>query len=455
MTNTQDGDGAGRAAGIRSAWMPGFYKLTMDERVARIARAFELSRDEVASLHASGALPREVADRMVENAIGTMEIPLGLGLNFLINGREYAVPMAVEEPSVLAAVSFAAKAARAAGGFTAEADPQWMTAQIQVARYGDAGRARERVLEARDELLALADSLHPSLVARGGGARDVEVRVLPSPDGGEDVFVVHLHVDVQDAMGANLVNTVAEGVAPLVEALTGGRVYLRILTNLADRRLARARCEIPVAEMADRGASGDDVCEGVVQASRFADADPHRAATHNKGIMNGVDAVALATGNDWRAIEAGAHAWAARDGRYRPLSRWRRAGDRLVGEIELPLQVGTVGGPIRVHPLAKLSLRMLGVSGARELAAVMAAVGLAQNYAALRALGSFGIQEGHMALHARCVAVTAGARGADVERLAERLVASRQVKVEKARELLAAMCEEVAVIDARTRVTAA
>jgi hydroxymethylglutaryl-CoA reductase len=435
--------------------MPGFYALAMDERVARIARAFELTRDEVASLHASGALPREVADRMVENAIGTMEVPLGLGLNFVINGREYVVPMAVEEPSVVAAVSYAAKAARAAGGFTAEADPQWMTAQIQVCRYGDADRARERVLDARDELLALADSLHPSLVARGGGAREVSVRVLPADDGGEAIFVVHLDIDVQDAMGANLVNTVAEGVAPLVEALTGGRVYLRILTNLADRRLARSRCELPVADLADRGVSGDDICEGVVQASRFADADPHRAATHNKGIMNGVDAVALATGNDWRAIEAGAHAWAARDGRYRPLSQWRRVGDRLVGTLEMPMQVGTVGGPIRVHPIARLALRILGVSGARELAAVMAAVGLAQNFSALRALGTFGIQEGHMALHARCVAVTAGARGADVERLAERLVASRQVKVEKARELLAAMIEAAHATDARTRVTAA
>jgi len=446
MTNTQDGDGAGRAAGIRSAWMPGFYKLTMDERVARIARAFELSRDEVASLHASGALPREVADRMVENAIGTMEIPLGLGLNFLINGREYAVPMAVEEPSVLAAVSFAAKAARAAGGFTAEADPQWMTAQIQVARYGDAGRARERVLEARDELLALADSLHPSLVARGGGARDVEVRVLPSPDGGEDVFVVHLHVDVQDAMGANLVNTVAEGVAPLVEALTGGRVYLRILTNLADRRLARARCEIPVAEMADRGASGDDVCEGVVQASRFADADPHRAATHNKGIMNGVDPVVIATGNDWRAVEAGAHAFAARSGRYSPLATWRRVDEFLEGTIELPLALGTVGGTLRVHPAARLALRLLGNPSAGKLAAIAAATGLASNLAALRALATDGIQRGHMGLHARSVAVAAGAPMHLVDRVAAMIVEAREITFDGATRALATVAGAAAAL---------
>jgi len=454
--DTRDRDDDRSAArSPRSARIPGFYKLTLEERIARIARVFDLSHDEVAALHAAGALPREVADRMVENVIGSMELPLGLGLNFLINGREYAVPMAVEEPSVLAAVSFAAKIARAGGGFTAEADPQWMAAQVQVSGYGDAARARERVLAARDEILALADSFHPSLLARGGGAREVEVRVLPAPDGGEPVFVVHVLLDVQDAMGANLVNTVAEGVAPMIESLTGGRVYLRILSNLADRRLARARCAIPIDALSDRDVSGEAVCEGVVQASRFAEADPHRAATHNKGIMNGIDAVAIATGNDWRAVEAGAHAWAARNGRYEPLSTWRREHDRLVGRIELPLQVGTVGGPIRVHPIAKLSLRMLGVSGARELAAVLAAVGLAQNFAALRALGTCGIQAGHMALHARCVAVTAGARGADVERLAERLVASRQVKVEKARELLAAMCAEARVTDARTRVSAA
>ncbi len=431
--------------------IPGFYKLPMEERVRCLAAIAGLDDDEVASLREGGALPREVADRMIENAVGTIELPLGVGLNFRINGRDRLVPMAIEEPSVLAAVSFAARLARETGGFTAEADPQWMAAQIQLTRYGDPEAARAKILAAREEVLALADTFHPSLVARGGGARELEVRVLPAPEGpeGEPVLVAQVLIDVLDAMGANLVNTVAEGVAPLIERVTGGRVVLRILSNLADRRLARARCEVPVRSLGD---DGDAICEGVVQASRFAEADPYRAATHNKGIMNGIDAVAIATGNDWRAIEAGAHAYAARDGRYRPLSTWRRVGDRLVGQIELPLQVGTVGGPIRVHPVTRTALKVLGATGARDLAEVMAAVGLAQNLAAVRALGSVGIQEGHMALHARCVAVTAGARGGDVERLAEMLVASRQVKVEKARELLAAMCACNDVLDARSRI---
>jgi hydroxymethylglutaryl-CoA reductase len=434
--------------------MPGFYKLPMDERARRIAALAGLDESELAALRTSGALPHEVADRMIENAIGTIEIPLGVGLNFHINGRDRVVPMAIEEPSVLAAVSFAARLTRDGGGFTASSDPQWMTAQVQLTRYGDPEVARAKILAAREEILAAADAFHPSLVARGGGARELDVRVLPAPEGdeGEALVVAQVHIDVLDAMGANLVNTVAEGVAPILEEVTGGKVVLRILTNLADRRLARARCAIPVASLGDGRMKGDDVCEGVVQASRFAEADPYRAATHNKGIMNGIDAVAIATGNDWRAIEAGAHAFAARDGRYRPLSTWRREGDMLVGRIEMPMQVGTVGGPIRVHPIARAALKVLGVTGARDLAEVMVSVGLAQNFAALRALGSVGIQEGHMALHARCVAVTAGARGGDVERVAEMLVAARQVKVEKARELLGALFAANDVLDARSRV---
>ncbi len=447
---------AGRSTGLEAegSRIPGFYKLPIEERVRRIADLADLDEHEVAALSASGALPREVADRMIENAIGAVEIPLGVGLNVRVNGRDHLVPMAIEEPSVLAAVSFAARLARASGGFIAAADPQLMAAQIQLTRYGDPDEAREKIVAAREEILALADSFHPSLVRRGGGAREVEVRVLAAPEGplGEPVLVAQVLIDVLDAMGANLVNTVAEGVAPLLEDLTGGAVVLRILSNLADRRLARARCEVAVSSLGHDGHDGDAVCEGVLQASRFAEADPYRAATHNKGIMNGIDAVAIATGNDWRAIEAGAHAWAARSGRYRPLSAWRRDGDKLIGAIELPLQVGTVGGPIRVHPMTKIALKILRVSGARELAEVMAAVGLAQNLAALRALGSVGIQEGHMALHARCVAVTAGARGGDIERLAEKLVAARQVKVERARELLAEMCSAGETTDARSRV---
>jgi hydroxymethylglutaryl-CoA reductase len=419
--------------------LAGFYKLPTAEKIRQIADRCGLDDDDVRALEAHGALPREVAERMIENAVGTLEVPLGVGLNFLINGRDYLVPMAIEEPSVIAAVSFAAKIVRESGGFTAEADRQVMLSQVQVTEYGDLETARRALLDSKEELLALANSFHPSLVARGGGAFDLEVRTLPAPEGphGEPLLVLQLLVDTQDAMGANLVNTMAEGVAPMVEQRTGGRVFLRILSNLADRRLARAECRIPFALLEDFGQSGERIAYGVWQASRFAEADPYRAATHNKGIMNGVDAVALATGNDWRAIEAGAHAFAARDGQYRPLSTWRMDDGHLVGRIELPLQVGTVGGPIRVHPTARLALKMLGNPGARELSRVMAAVGLAQNFAAVRALGSVGIQKGHMAMHARCVAVTAGARGEQVERIARRMVETGTIKVEAARMFLA------------------
>lgn len=426
--------------------LPGFYKLPLSRRVDEIARMFRLSEVDRAVLAAEGSLPIEVADQMIENAVGVFGLPLGLGLNFRINGRDVVVPMAVEEPSVIAAVSLAAKIVRDAGGFAAEADDPVMIGQVQVTGYGDVETAKAAILAAREEILALANSFHPSMVRRGGGAKDIEVRVLPAPEGpsGEPILVVHLFIDTRDAMGANLINTVAEGVAPFVEQVTGGKVYLRILSNLADRRLARASCRVPVPRMADFGMSGQEVAEGIVQAVRFARSDPYRAATHNKGVMNGVDAVAIATGNDWRAIEAGAHAWAARPGRYGPLSGWTIEDGHLVGRIELPVSVGTVGGPIRVHPTVQIALKLLRVKDARELAAVLAAVGLAQNLAALRALGSVGIQRGHMALHARCVAVTAGARGEWVERIAGLLVAAGHVKVEKAREILASLSPEEA-----------
>lgn len=423
-----------------SSRLPGFYKLKSSERVAKLAELCGLTEQEVASLNDAGALPMETADQMIENAIGVLGLPLGIGLNFVINGRDYLVPMAVEEPSVVAAVSLAAKIVREAGGFQAEADDSLMIGQVQVVDYGDAKKAEEAVLARKEEILALANSFHPAMQRRGGGARDLEVRILPAPEGpeGEPLFVVHLIIDTQDAMGANLINTVAEGVAPFIEELTGGKVYLRILSNLADRRLARASCRIPVSQLADFGMTGEEMARGIVQASRFAEADPYRAATHNKGVMNGIDAVAIATGNDWRAIEAGAHAYACRNGKYEPLSVWRVEDGHLVGRIELPLAIGTVGGPIKVHPLVRLVHRVLRVSGARELAQVMAAVGLAQNLAAIRALGSVGIQKGHMALHARSVAVEAGARGEQVQRIADLLMkaGASQVKVERARELL-------------------
>ncbi|MBS2027805.1 MAG: hydroxymethylglutaryl-CoA reductase, degradative [Deltaproteobacteria bacterium] len=427
---------------VATSRIPGFYDLSLEERVEKLTALVGLTRDEADLLLGdSSSLPLETANQMIENAVGVLSLPLGVGLNFRINDRDVLVPMAVEEPSVVAAVSFAAKIARAGGGFIAECDPSHMIAQVQITGYGDALVAKEKLLAHKEQLLALANSFHPQMVRRGGGAVDIEVRVLPAPEGpkGEPILVLHVILDTQDAMGANLINTVAEGVAPMVEQITGGRVYLRILSNLADRRLARAMCRIPVEAMADFGMDGQTVAEGIVQASRFAEADPYRACTHNKGVMNGVDAVAIATGNDWRAIEAGAHAFAARNGRYEPLSTWRIEEGHLVGRIELPLAVGTVGGPIRIHPAVQLAYKVLKVEGARELAAVMAAVGLSQNLAALRALGSVGIQRGHMALHARCVAVTAGARGELVAQIADKLIAlgAAHVKLEKARELLA------------------
>jgi hydroxymethylglutaryl-CoA reductase len=424
--------------------LAGFHKLPMEERLAQLARMFRLTPEELLQLRGTESLEPVLANQMIENAVGTFSLPLGLGLNMQVNGRDYLVPMAVEEPSVVAAVSFAAKIVREAGGFTAEADESLMIGQVQVTRYGDPTVATESILAHKEQILALANSFHPSMVARGGGARDVEVRVLPAPEGprGEPLLIVHILIDTQEAMGANLINTVAEGVAPLIEQITGGKVYLRILSNLADRRLARAMCRIPLAQLADFNMPGEEIAEGIAQASRFAEADPYRAATHNKGVMNGIDSVAIATGQDWRAIEAGAHAFACRGGQYRPLSTWYLEEGHLVGRIELPMALGTVGGPIKVHPGVQMSLKLMRTSSVRELAMVFAAVGLAQNFAALRALGSVGIQKGHMALHARCVAVTAGARGHWVERIANLLVKAGHVKVEKARELLASLPAE-------------
>jgi hydroxymethylglutaryl-CoA reductase len=417
--------------------LPGFHKLKLGERIAKVASLCKLSEEEAALLGGSG-LAVETADQMIENAVGILGLPVGLGLNLQVNGRDYLVPMAVEEPSVIAAVSLAARIVREGGGFKASADESLMIAQIQVTDYGDPAAAKAAILAAKDELLDLANSFHPAMQRRGGGAKDLEARLLDAPEGpaGEPILVVHLIIDTQDAMGANLINTVAEGVAPRLEEIAGGKVFLRILSNLADKRLARAECSIPLPALAAFDLSGEAVARGIVQASRFAHADPYRAATHNKGVMNGIDAVAIATGNDWRAIEAGAHAFACRDGRYRPLSSWSLANGSLVGRLELPLAVGTVGGPIKIHPSVRLMHQILGVRGARELAEVMAAVGLAQNLAALRALGSVGIQRGHMALHARCVAVEAGARGDQIQRLADLLVQAGHIKVDKARELL-------------------
>lgn len=428
---------------LMTSRLAGFHKLPVADRLGTVARMMRLSAEEAGAL-AGTALSVEMANQMIENAIGVFSLPLGLGLNLQVNGRDYIVPMAVEEPSVVAAVSFAAKIVREGGGFQAEADDPIMIGQVQLTGYGDPTEASKTLMAHKEQILALANSFHPAMLARGGGAKDIEVRILPAPEGprGEPIFVLHLYIDTQEAMGANLINTMCEGVAPLVEQLTGGKVFLRILSNLADRRLARASCRIPVASLADFDLPGEAIAEGIVQASRFAQADPYRAATHNKGVMNGVDAVAIASGQDWRSIEAGAHAFACRDGQYRPLSTWMLEEGHLVGRIELPLALGTVGGPIKAHPQVQAALKVLRVSSARELSMVMAAVGLSQNFAAVRALGSVGIQKGHMALHARCVAVTAGARGHWVEQVANALVKAGQVKVEKAKEILAAMMKD-------------
>jgi hydroxymethylglutaryl-CoA reductase len=373
---------------------------------------------------------------MIENVIGLYSLPLGIALNFQVNGREVLVPMTLEEPSVVAGASFMAKLARAGGGFTVTTTEPLMIGQMQVIQPGNLEEARFKLYEHKAELLAEADSIDPILKKFGGGARDLEVRVIEdSPIGG--FLVVHLIYDVRDAMGANAVNTACERLAPRVEAITRGKVHLRILSNLADRRLARARCMVPLKELAFGDFSGEEVRDGIIAAYAFAAADPYRAATHNKGIMNGVDAVVIATGNDWRAIEAGAHAYAARSGRYTSLSTWNKdAKGDLVGTLEMPMAVGIIGGATRVHPAAQAAVKLMGVKTASELAEVIVSVGLAQNMAALRALATEGIQRGHMSLHARQVAIAAGATGELIEKVAAQMVAEKVVRIDRAEELV-------------------
>jgi len=420
----------------KSSRLAGFYELSLVDRAARVAAWAELDEQERALL-AGGGLGLDRADKMIENAVGTHALPLGIATNFLINGRDYLVPMAIEEPSVVAAASFMARIVRSAGGFRTSSSEPVMIAQMQVLDLVDPWAARFELLRSRQRLLDLANQTDPVVASLGGGARDLEVRILADTPAGP-MLAVHLLYDTRDAMGANTVNTAAEALAPVVEEITGGRVHLRILSNLADRRLARAKCAIPAELLAFDDYPGERVVRGIVEAGAFAVADPYRAATHNKGIMNGIDAVALACGQDWRAIEAGAHAYAAREGRYTSLSTWTadREG-RLVGTLELPLAAGTVGGATRVHPGAQVALKILGVQSARELAEVMAAVGLAQNLGALRALSTEGIQRGHMALHARQVAIAAGAVGDQVAAIAARLVTERRIRLDRAQEILA------------------
>ena len=420
----------------KSSRLSGFHKMGLLERVALLRRFADLTEQEAQALSGAGGLGPAQADHMVENAVGVFGLPLGIATNFLINGRDCLVPMAIEEPSVVAGASFAARLVRDGGGFKASSDEPLMIGQLQLLDVKDLWSARFELLAAKERILALADAQDPVMVKLGGGARDLEVRVIEASPVGP-MLVVHLIYDARDAMGANTVNTAVEAIAPLVAEISGGRTLLRIVSNLADRRLARAKGVAPAESLAHGEFSGVQVARGIVEACALAAADPYRAATHNKGIMNGIDAVVIATGNDWRAIEAGAHAYAARSGRYTSLSTWQVDADgNLVGTLELPMAVGIVGGATRVHPAAKAALKLLGVRTARELAEVIAAVGLAQNLAALRALASEGIQRGHMKLHARQVAIAAGAEGDTIELVVQAMLDGGVIRLDKAEEIL-------------------
>jgi hydroxymethylglutaryl-CoA reductase len=414
----------------KTSQVSGFYKLSPEKRLKYVKDFADLTDQEIRILQSTGALEMELADRMIENVIGTFPLPLGIAMNFLINNRDYIIPMAIEEPSVVAAATYAAKMARKKGGFfTSSTDPV-MIGQIQAVDIQDPFAAKMKILSAKKEILQKANDMDPMLVSVGGGAKDLEVKVIDAQSG--PMIITELHVDCRDAMGANAVNTMAEAVAPMIERLTGGRVYLRIISNLAVKRLARAWAVIAKEEL-----GGEEVVDGIVKAYNFAAADPYRAATHNKGIMNGIIGVVMATGNDHRAIEAGAHAYAVKNGKYGTISYWEknRDGD-LVGSIELPMAVGLIGGATKVHPTAKVAIKILGVKTANELGEVMAAVGLAQNLGALRALAHEGIQRGHMSLHARNVAITAGASGPLIDMVVERMVSERKVRMDRAKELL-------------------
>lgn len=417
--------------------LPNFRALTPAQRLRHLAGAAALSPDDIRLLAEPGALGSALADGMIENVVGTFELPFGVAGNFRVNGRDVLVPMVVEEPSVVAAASFMAKLARDCGGFETSSTVPLMRAQVQVLGVSDPHGARQALLRQREDILAVANSRDKVLIGLGGGCKDIAVHVFQDTPRGPMV-VMHLIVDVRDAMGANTVNTMAEAVSPLVEKITGGSVRLRILSNLADLRLARARVRLPASVLATAERSGEEIVEGVIDAYVFAAIDPYRAATHNKGIMNGIDPVVVATGNDWRAVEAGAHAYACRNGQYTSLTHWEKdASGALVGTIELPMPVGLVGGATKTHPLARLALKILDVKSAQELGEIAAAVGLAQNLGALRALATEGIQRGHMALHARNIALVAGAVGDEVDRIAKRMAEEKDVRTDRAVALLA------------------
>ncbi len=412
--------------------------LAPAERLARVAEATALG-DADRQVFERGGLPLTLANGMIENVIGTFELPIGIATNFTVNGKDYLVPMAVEEPSVVAAASYMARLARVGGGFITSSTGPVMRAQIQVLNITDPHGARARILAEREAIITAANAKDKVLISLGGGCKDVEVHVFDDTPIGP-MMIAHLIVDVRDAMGANTVNTMAETVAPLIEKITGGVVRLRILSNFADLRLARAMVRLSPETLKTSEYEGERIARGIVEACAFAIVDPYRAATHNKGIMNGIDPVVVATGNDWRAIEAGAHAWAARSGRYTSLTKWEiDTSGHLVGTLELPMALGLVGGATKTHPAAQAALKILGVTSAQELAEVTTAVGLAQNMAALRALATEGIQRGHMALHARNIAIVAGAVGDEIETVAAELAAHHDVRVDRAKELLETM----------------
>jgi len=416
--------------------LPGFRSLTPAQRLSQLQTSVGLTAEDLALLSTPGALPLATADGMVENVIGTFELPLGVAANFRINDRDVLIPMAVEEPSVVAAASYMARLARECGGFQTSTSGPVMRAQVQVLGATDPHGARHALLRARQQILDTANARDKLLVSLGGGCKDIDVHVFDDTPRGP-MLVMHLIVDVRDAMGANTVNTMAEAVSPLVEQITGGRVCLRILSNLADLRLARARVRVTPEVLSTSEYKGEEVIEGILDAYTLAVVDPYRAATHNKGIMNGIDPVIVATGNDWRAIEAGAHAWACRKGSYTSLTHWEKdSSGALVGTLEMPMAVGLVGGATRTHPLARVALKILNVQSAQELAEVAVTVGLAQNMAALRALSTEGIQRGHMALHGRNLAVIAGAVGEEVDIIARRMAQERDVRTDRALALL-------------------
>src|SRR3990170_4659062 len=414
----------------KTSQLPGFYKLNPKDRVQLVKEFADLTDEEVKTLQSTGSLDMDLANRMIENVIGAFPVPLGIAVNFLINNRDYLIPMAIEEPSVVAAASYAAKMVREGGGFSATSTAPVMIGQIQAVGIKDPHGAKMAIYGAKEEILKKANEQDPMLVSMGGGAKDLEVKVINAQTG--PMVITELQVDCRDVMGANAVNTMAEAVAPLIERITHGHVYLRIISNLATKRLARAWCTVPKDVV-----GGEEVVNGIVTAYAFAAADPYRAAAHNKGILNGIIGVVIATCNDHRAVEAGAHAYAVRNGHYTTLSTWEKNenGD-LVGSIELPMAIGTVGGATRVHPIAKIALKILGVKTATELGEVLAAVGLAQNLGALRALSHEGIQRGHMSLHARNMAIAAGATGSLVDVIVEKMVKERKIRLDRAKELL-------------------